>query len=403
MNKIGLLRHNGIKGFRRDFTPKLIKRVVNLLGVKKIFLENGYGNDIGFNDGNYFFNKNIEFHTRNFILHNSDFILSLTGIDDKEIEFLNEGQTLVSFLHYPTHPKRNILLNSRNINVVSLDELKDFRGERLIEDFETTAYNAMTEGFIQLRKALGEEYWSSRSRKHITVYIMGFGQVGKYAVEAALKMGKTNFQEELKKNGGNFIVEVVPTTSYHSEQRFYLQKIISKSLITGGSPHILVDVSQRKILSQHFITEDVISMLPKETIIVDITADRYEDSSVVKAIQGIPTGSEKQYVFLPDDEAWENQLLVPRQYQLKTDNRRVVVSHYAWPSYGTVADRIYNMEKYANQLLPILEKLQKMNLKDLKQYNLNEWSLEKAIYQSTLNYFLEKNGLFSTHQQNPNT
>jgi len=57
---------------------------------------------------------------------------------------------------------------------------------------------------------------------------------------------------------------------------------------------------------------------------------------------------------MPQDSAWEDEKQVPKKYQLPIESRRTVISHYAWPSCGTVADRRRSMEKYGTQIYPVI-------------------------------------------------
>lgn len=387
MERIGLPQQNTIEGFRRDFSPSFIHALASLPNVS-VVLELNYGKDLHYKEEEYLYCRNVSFEDRKAVLENSDILLMVPAPEIEEIERMHEGQILIAMLHYPTHPVRNDLLQKKSLRGISLDALKDYEGKRMIQDFKNTAYNAVTAGFIQLRQNVGDTYWFSQKTKPIFIYQMGFGEIGRYVVEAALRMGNTGFQEELEQNGYNAIVEVLPTVSHHSDEKYYLQKILSKSLLEGGAPHLFIDATKRSDPTQHIITEEVLALLPNETVLIDVTADRYENGTIVKGIQGIPTGDEKQHFFEVDDPSWTDGSLIPKEYQLRRENRRTTVSHYAWGSYGDYHTRRRMVQNYATQLLPVMRTLLITNIHTLKQYaDQQQWSMEKALYQSTLEYF----------------
>jgi alanine dehydrogenase len=379
---IGLPKLVAPVGFRRGFCPDFVYDLSTLKGVQ-ILLEHGYGDDLRYKKHQYMRNANISFASRNTIFRTSTIILSLTSPTDKDIRKMGACQTLISMLHFPTHPERNELIRRVGLKAISLDSIKDEEGKRMIQDFSRTAQNAITEGFIRLRKNCGDSYWFDRKRDPIMVYLLGFGELGKEAATAAITMGNTQFQKKLVKRKANPFVVVVPTTSIHSRHGYHRSVFNPERVKNGGVPHILVDVSRRKNLSKPIITESDMRLLPPETVIVDISADRYEGESVVKAISGIPTGDEKQCVFSVSDRAWRNRKQIPAGYQLAKGNRRTVVSHYAWPNYGSVKERRDNMKRYADQLFPVVQYVAHTLLHGVNDSDEFE-SLGKSILEATL-------------------
>lgn len=375
-----------LPGYRRDFPPELIHKLSSEKNIS-IVLEHGYGADLGYKEKEYY-HVNVSFKDRLSVFSQSNIVVILTAPSESEIRVMKKGSTLVSMLHYPTHPERNSLMKKLQLNAISLDSLEDFENRRMVQDLKNTAWNGITEGFKQLRKKMGEKLWFQPRRKPITVMLIGFGEVGKNASEAALKMGKTDFINELMSKEGNAQVNVIPISRIHTETNSYISFIDSRPIGNGGSPHMIVDATQRKDNTKTIVPKKVIGLLPPECIIVDLTADKYESSGVVKGIEGIPTGSEKKFVFEPNDEAWEDKNEIPSEYQLPEKLRRTVVSHYAWPSYGDVQNRIENMKKYSIQIYPVLKTL--INNKKTpakKSFSQNLWDIEEAIKNASLQSF----------------
>jgi alanine dehydrogenase len=382
---IGLPRMATQPGLRREFVPNF---VMNLIDIGyTVWLENDYGSDLGFKSEDY---PGVKYVDRKQLFTNADIVLFRASPVMSEIKLMRQPQILISKLHFPTHPDRNRIFASLGITVISLDETKDFEGKRMIQDFKSVAWSAITVAFKELKLRLGENYWFAKNRPPIGVYLLGVGAVGKEAMEGCIKMGNTDLVAELVAKGGNPLVEVIPTGSVHSKYKYWQNKFNPISIFQGGWPHLLIDASQRKNLSETVISQTDLKKLPPEALIVDITADCYDGSKTVKAIQGIPTGDESQYIFETDDPKWTDDNHIPQKFQLASEARRVTLSNYAWAGLGDIKDRIHNVQKYGNQILPFLARLEEMDLSHLDKYNSINWTMEKAVYQSTLDHFLKK-------------
>ena len=86
-------------------------------------------------------------------------------------------------------------------------------------------------------------------------------------------------------------------------------------------------------------------------MIVDLSVDPYlcdSEPIVVKGIEGIPQGNLDQYVFLPDDQAFDR---IPDC--VTTTNRRHTVSCYSWPGIHPKSC----MKVYGKQIQPILRNI----------------------------------------------
>jgi alanine dehydrogenase len=91
--------------------------------------------------------------------------------------------------------------------------------------------------------------------------------------------------------------------------------------------------------------------MPSHAVLLDLSVDPYDcdgNELIVKGIEGIPQGNLDQYIFRPDDPAYEH---VPECVQAK--NRRFTVSCYSWPGIHPVEC----MRVYGRQLRPLLRTL----------------------------------------------
>jgi alanine dehydrogenase len=111
---------------------------------------------------------------------------------------------------------------------------------------------------------------------------------------------------------------------------------------------ILVDATQRPDPSKPVLPNDWLAYIPEHAVLVDLSVDPYEcnaPTSQVKGIEGIPQGNLDQYVFAPDDPAYDS---IPDC--INTEHRRTVVSCYSWPGIHPKEC----MQVYGQQLRPIL-------------------------------------------------
>ncbi|MHB8778999.1 MAG: hypothetical protein ACYC6R_14765 [Anaerolineales bacterium] len=114
---------------------------------------------------------------------------------------------------------------------------------------------------------------------------------------------------------------------------------------------ILVDATQRPNPSKVVVPNEWIGLMPEHAVLVDLSVGPYNfdiDPSEVKGVEGIPQGNLDQFVFAPDDPAYER---LPDR--VSTKNRRHAVSCYSWP----VIHPRECMELYDNQLRPIMRML----------------------------------------------
>ena len=116
--------------------------------------------------------------------------------------------------------------------------------------------------------------------------------------------------------------------------------------------------------------------MPEHAVLVDLSVDPYNfdiDPPEVKGVEGIPQGNLDQYVFAPNDSAYDR---LPAPVSRK--NRRHAVSCYSWPGIHPKEC----MELYGNQLRPIMRMLiEKGGVKNIKPKG---YYFERAIARAML-------------------
>ncbi len=338
---IGLARMHYEFGEKRDFLPSFVATLIK--GGAKPVLEYGYGSGIGFTEEDYLNSSRAVSFASHTEVFKQDVVLVLRCPGDNDLRLLKPGACLVSMLHYGTRPQRVALLRSLGVEAISLDSILDDVGRRLVEDLRSVAWNGLQVAFHVLLRTYPAPGMESRQRGPIHVTVMGVGAVGMHAVQAASRYGDETLWRSLAQRGVPGIQ--VTTVEYDlTRNEAVMHDVLSHT-------DILVDATQRPDVSKPVIPNAWIAWLPAHAVLVDLSVDPYDctsDQPEVKGIEGIPQGNLDQYVFAPDDPAFER---VPSC--VSTENRRYSVSCYSWPGIHPKEC----MEHYARQLRPLMRTL----------------------------------------------
>lgn len=383
MKIFGFPQMDLIQGIRRSYPPHLILSVAKS-NKALLYLEKGYGEDVGFTASDYQ-SEHVEFKSKEEVFAESNYIVCITAPSPREMDMMKEGQTLLAFLHYNTHDVRNRSFHDRKIHTISLDELiDDATSRRMVEDLRATSFNAINAALIALKASWGDEKWFTPHREHVKAFVMGTGKVGANAINALANFRYTGLRQELVERG-NCKIAVVALGFRETGDKHFMNKYVLPNA------DILVDASYRPEGKNHLhiVDKEQLEILPQDAVICDASADRYDVSGkthVVKGIQGIPTGRDEDYrmpIFEKDHAAFTDDSYVPNEYQLTPRQRRTTASSYSWPSFGTNEDRLKNVEIYARQVKPILQFLTEHGIEGIqKPEELKTTSLNNALYAS---------------------
>jgi alanine dehydrogenase len=334
----GFPRMHKEPGERRDFLPELATLVADL-GCH-VVVESGIGGDMGYTDEDYTWRSPRIRIADEVTCYAQDVVVALRAPIGK-FERMRRGAILLAMLHFPTRPARVRHLEVLGIEAISLDTIVDDEGSRLVVNSKAVAWNGLEAAFETL-----ERTWpalTSRERGPVRVTIMGAGEIGKHAVEAATKYGNAERSELLTRYGLRG-VEVLTIGRNLTCDEGYLRDRLTVT-------DVLVDATQRHDPSVPLVRNGCLALLPAHAVICDLVVDPYlleADPPTVRGIEGIPQGNLDRYVFDVDDPAWDE--LPPK---IPTTERRPVVSCYSWP--GVHPKRC--MELYGKQLAPLLETL----------------------------------------------
>jgi alanine dehydrogenase len=339
--QIGLPQMYKEPGEKRDFLPRFVAWL-HKQGAQ-VLLEYGYGSEMGFSEADY---VSVAPSIR-FVPHKEtyrqDYVLVLRYPTDDEIRLMHPGACLLCMLHFPTRPQRVALLRSLGLEAVSLDGLTDDSGRRLIENLRSVGWNGVEAAFKTLQKIYPAPGFESPQRPPIQVTLLGAGAVGSHVVQAAVRYGNEKIRQKMVAAGVPGVqVNVIDydITPYEN----FMKGILSRT-------DILVDATQRPDPALPVIPNDWIAHLPEHAVLLDLSVDPYQCNTepfYVKGIEGIPQGNLDQYVFSPEDPAYDD---VPPC--IPTHHRRHTVSCYSWPGIYPKSC----MEIYGRQLRPIMHVL----------------------------------------------
>lgn len=360
---IGFPRMLEEAGEKRVFMPDFIQMLAGL-GFR-VVVEEGYGSRSGFDKADFRQgNILVSFGDRQEAF-DQDVVMVLRA-PDNDLDRMKPGTTLISMLHYPTHPNRIPRYKELGLKPISLDSIVNDNDVRLVENMKAVAWNG-----LEVAYGLLEEHWPGLIRpdgRPIRNLLLGTGMVGKHAVDAAVHLGNIERNNEHIERGGPGATcrAVGRNLTHHDDEMISLLK----------KTDILIDATQRRNPAEPVIPNKWIQYLPDYAIIVDLSVDPYiptTEPPVVRGIEGIPKGNLDKYIFRPEDEDWGDTVAA----DVPTEHRRTTVTCYSWPGFHPAAC----MNHYGQQLSPMMPVLFKKGYDGL---SLESGYFERALYRGTL-------------------
>jgi alanine dehydrogenase len=359
-------------GEKRDFLPEFVAGLVK--NGADVVLERGYGTQMGFSEEDYLKLEPSAVFTTHDQVYQQDIILLIRYPSDDEIKMMSPGACLMTMLHYPTRPDRVEFLCGLDIEAISLDSIKDDSGRRVVENLHAVAWNGLEVSFETLRLTYPAPGFDDPTRGPIHVTQLGSGAVGVHVMQAAIRYGNiAKWQAHAARGIPGVQVSVVDFDSTPFEN--VMRPILAHT-------DILVDATQRIDPTRPVIPNDWVGYLPDHAVLVDLSVDPYDCRTYpnfTKGIEGIPQGNLDQYVFAPDDRAYDS---IPEC--ISTIHRRYAVSCYSWPGIHPKEC----MQVYGYQLQPLMRKL--IEKGGVDNINPSGSFFERAIGRAKLSTWLKK-------------
>lgn len=352
---IGFPRMHKEAGERRDFLPALVT-FLGRMGARSIVIEEGYGSGVGLPITSYLEAADVVRQGTYEECLQQDVVVVLRYPGADALRKMRPGAILVSMLHLRTRPERAMLLTDLGLRAISLDLVTDDRDRRLVQNVEAVGWNGVRAAFREIAKV--HPRFDHPSRRPLRVMCLGAGAVGGHAIHAATRYGDPRLREDLAaaRVPG---VEVTVADFDLTWHEYYMLNRLERT-------DLLIDATQRPDATRVIIPNEWVAALPQDAVILDLTVDPYDfsvDPPKVKGIEGVPDGNLDQYVFYPDDPAYER--LDPR---VDTKNRRVALSCYSWPGLQPRGC----MEVYGGQMEPVL--------RVILERPIDTWDLETGTY-----------------------
>lgn len=337
---LGLPRMHKEAGERRDFMPPFVRLMVAL--DLEVFAEAGIGSGMGLTDRDYSSISDSIHVVDNAACYQQDLVLQLRSMEVEQFDRLRPGSTFVSMLHFPTRPRRIKRLREMGVEAISLDSIADDEGRRLVQNMRAVAWNGLEAAFGALEAQ--DPTLRDPTRRPLRVTILGAGEVGRHAVEAATKYGSQARFDAWSQEGvaGAEATAIGRSLSGRSD---YMRERLAAT-------DVLVDASQRDEPSRALLPNAALAWLPRHAVVCDLATDPYVPTGTpptVRGIEGIPLGNLDKYVFRPDDADWSRTIPAG----VPTGERRTTVSCYSWPGVHPRAC----MAVYRLQLAPLMQAL----------------------------------------------
>ncbi len=360
---IGFPKMDKEQSEKRDFLPEFFGKLEQFQ--TEVYLEKGYGAKLGYQEKDYLEkNKYLRFADRDTVFA-QELIAVIRVPEFESLEKMKPHSGLLSMLHYETRPKLLAKLKEKDINAFSLDAIVDDQNQRMMVTYEVTALGGIVSAFKLLKQKAQHD---GQINKPLKVAIIGMGNLGIQAGRSALQQ----YSEREFENDGYKGISIEFLEKEITGYEVSIRDIFEKT-------DLLVDATRRPDATKPIIPNKWLAYLPEDAIILDLTADPYEEragGTQVKAIEGIPHGTLDNIYFPKDDPEWEKGIPAT----VHTANRRATVSCNAWP--GVMPKEC--MFIYGEKILPFLSILLQ------KGYSLDidsEDRQERALARSTIGQF----------------
>lgn len=258
---IGIVRENRPQEKRVILSPAELKEIAL---THSVFVEKGSGEGVGIPDKEYEVvgAKVVEAKEA----YQCSLVVRLKEPKEKELAMMKPGSAIMSMMHLPGNPKLRALLRKYRLVGISMEELRDPFGRRMVEALHVAGYMGMEKGF---------ELWGKDPEKCL-VKIMGYGNVAWGAIQCAARkfaqveiLNKKDFKNMRKHiPGTDILVNAINWPMKKRGKEFIITRDMLKLFKKGGVITDLISnpAGQSPIETMHPTTLDKISYVVDDVI-----------------------------------------------------------------------------------------------------------------------------------------
>ena len=269
---IGIPKEHQKYESRVALTPEAVDQLVNT--GHEVLIESGAGNAANYSDTDYSELGGFIMHQKAEV-YQSDIILKIAPLSLEEIDLLKEQQVVISSLHLNSQTKQFIQkLMHKKVTAIAFENIKDEHNcYPVVRSMSAIAGNTSI--------LIAAEYLSnSRGGKGVLlggipgitpaeVVILGAGTAAESAVKAALGLGAhvkviDNSVHRLRRLQNN-IGQQIYTSVFH---RQVLERSLKAADVLIGAVYMIEKESR------FMVTEEMIKLMKKGAVIVDISIDQ---------------------------------------------------------------------------------------------------------------------------------
>lgn len=268
---IGVPKEIKTDEFRVGMTPSGVMELIK--AGHSVLLERGAGLGSGFEDTQYLNTGAVLVESADDLYAGADMILKVKEPIEVEYERLREGQILFTYLHLAADKRLTEVLCAKKITALAYETLRVGRRLPLLEPMSEIAGRMATLfGAIHLGRynggsgrLLGGAVGVERNR----VLVLGAGVAGKSAADAAAGLGAEVVMMDINTERLTYLRDVMApnVTMLYSTHDSILDNIKMADLIIGT---VLLPGAKAPKL----ITRDMLSLMKKGTVLVDVSIDQ---------------------------------------------------------------------------------------------------------------------------------
>jgi len=268
---IGVPKEIKTDEFRVGMTPSGVKELIK--AGHSVMVERGAGLGSGFEDAQYLNTGAVLIESANDLYAAADMIVKVKEPIEVEYNRLKENQILFTYLHLAADKKLTEVLCAKKITALAYETLRVGRRLPLLEPMSEIAGRMATLfGAVHLGRynggsgrLLGGAVGVERNR----VVVLGAGVAGKSAADAAAGLGSEVVMLDINTERLTYLRDVMApnVTMLYSTYDTILECIKTADLIIGT---VLLPGAKAPKL----ITNDMLSLMKKGSVLVDVSIDQ---------------------------------------------------------------------------------------------------------------------------------